>query len=511
MNEPLTVATTSRRRFLRLAGLGLALPALAACAQRAPASPTAVQPTAATTNPTAASAANPTTAAPTTAATVASAPTATSAATQAVQTSPKPTAVPQAQPTTTAGPGAVTLEYWDMQWGGPQFMNQLQDNVTAFNKANPKIYVKFTQLSWGDYTQKILSATQAGTPPSMSGGDSGIPFVMDAQGQAEDISDLYRDWQKDGTIDDMVPWGYQKWDYKGKHPGITWQFDARAIFYRKDLLSRAGLKVPTTWDEWSLAAQKMTDTAKGITGIAVPGKQGSYDTDQFYMTLVFQSGGGIADANGNPTFNTPQQEKALTVEKDLDSCCAAKGTTSWTFTEVMKSFEQGKAAMAFGGGWFIGDIQRNAPQIWSNVGVLPVLVGPGGKAAQHCVSFANPWMIYSQSKNLDASKTFLKAMMAKENLRKLYAADPGNKWPVYKSLLSDPIYTANEPIKTLAAEVVKSGVDYWYPNNQAAVAIASLGTSIADDIVNPVLVGTRSPKDALAYAQTKLSPLFKKQ
>jgi hypothetical protein len=36
---------------------------------------------------------------------------------------------------------------------------------------------------------------------------------MDAQGQALDITDLYQEWKGDGTLDDMVPWGYQKWDY----------------------------------------------------------------------------------------------------------------------------------------------------------------------------------------------------------------------------------------------------------------------------------------------------------
>jgi multiple sugar transport system substrate-binding protein len=500
-----TSRATSRRRFLRFSGLVLAASAVAACSQAAPSPTSAPQATAPTAAPTA-TAAQPTTA-PASAATSTAAVTPTAASAAA----PQPTTAPQAQPTVTPASGAVTLNYWDMQWGGAPFMNQIQDNVTAFNKANPKIYVKFTQLSWGDYTQKILSATQAGTPPDMSGGDSGIPFVMDAQGQALDISDLYKDWQSDGTFDDMVPWAYQKWDYKGKHPGITWQFDARAIFYRKDLLQQAGVEVPTQWDPWALAAQKTTDTAKGIIGMAVPGKQGSYDTDQFYMTLVFQAGGGLADAAGNPTFDTPEQLKALTFEKTLVGCCASKGTPSWTFTEVLKNFEQEKAAMAFGGGWFIGDIQKNAPQIFDKVGVLPVLIGPGGEKAQHCVSFANPWMIYSQSKHHDEAKTFLKFSMQKENLRKLYAADPGNKWPVYKSLLSDPIYQANDLIKTLAEEVVKYGIDYWYPNNAAAVGIASLGTGIADIIVNPVLAGARQPEDALKDAQTKLGQLFKQK
>ena len=498
----MTKHSRNRNVTALLALLALLVPLLAACGGAAATAPTtaAVQPAA----PTAAAPAEATPAAPAEATAAPAEATAEPAA--------EPTAEgPKAQPTLVPGPNAVVLNYWDMQWGGAEFMNQLQDNVTEFNRTHPDIFVNFQQLSWGDYTQKFLSAIQAGNPPDIGGGDSGIPFNMDAQDQALDISDLYQQWQSDGTFADMVPWGYEKWNYNGKHPGITWQFDIRAIYYRKDLLEQAGLKPPTTWDELMAAAKKLTNADKNQIGIAVPGKQGSYDTDQFYMTLVMQAGGGLADADGNPTFDTPEQLKALEFEKQLVECCAAPGTPSWTFTEVLKAYEQGQAAMAFGGGWFAGDIEKNAPEIFKNTGVLPVLIGPGGPQAQHSVAFANPWMIYKQTKHPEEAKTFLKWMMQKENLLKLYASDPGGKWPVYKSMLSDPLYQKNELIKTLAEQVVNNGVDYWYPNNKAAVGIGSMGTGIADIIVNPVISGQRQPADVLKDAQSQLGQIFVKQ
>jgi multiple sugar transport system substrate-binding protein len=406
--------------------------------------------------------------------------------------------------------GPVQLNYWDMQWGSPAFMNQIKKNVEEFNKEHPDIQVKFTQLSWGDYQQKLLSAVQAGNPPDVGGGDSGIPFNMDAQGQTLDISDLFEEWQQDGTFDDMPEWAYEKWDYNDKKVGITWQFDQRAIFYRKDLLEEAGIEVPQTWDELLAAVQQLHDPENGMVGIAFPGKQGTYDTDQFYMTLVLQAGGGLSDEEGNPTFDTPEHLAALEFETELMNY-AAKGTPSWTFTEVLKQFEQGKAAFAFGGGWFGADIEQNAPKLMDKVGVLPVLEGPGGPESRHSVAFANPWMIYKQTDHPEEAKTFLKWMMEKDNIQKLYAAEPGAKWPVYESLLEDPIYKKNELVETLATQVVEHGVDYWYPNNAGAVGIASMGTGIADIIVNPVITGAREPEAALEDAQERLGPLFQKE
>lgn len=402
------------------------------------------------------------------------------------------------------------LEYWDMQWGSDAFMKQLKDNVKQFNKEHDNIEVKFQQLAWGDYSQKLLSAVAAGNPPDIGGGDSGIPFNMNAQGQTLDISDLYEEWEQDGTFDDMPEWAYEKWQLDGKALGITWQFDQRAIFYRTDIFEEAGIEPPTTWEELLAAAKALHKPDQDQIGIAFPGKQGMYDTDQFYMTFVMQAGGGLSDEEGNPTFDTPEQLEALEFVKEL-SQYAAKGTASWTFTEVLKEFNQGKAAMAFGGGWFIGDIAANAPKLSDKIGVLPVLVGPGGEEAQHSVSFANPWMIYNQTECPQEAKTFVKWMMEKENLQKLYAAEPGGKWPVYESLLEDPIY-AEDPLRAeLARQVVEHGVDYWYPNNAGAVGIGSMGTGIADIIVNPVLTGQVEPADALADAQKKLGPVFAKE
>src|ERR671911_599354 len=178
----------------------------------------------------------------------------------------------QDEPEATVAPaeGAVQLKYWDMEWGDETFMSALQNLVTEFNTEHPEIHVTFQRLSWGDYMQKLLSAAQAGTPPDMSGGDSGIAFNMAAQDQALDISDLYEKWESEGRFADMPEWAYKKWDWNGMHPGITWQFDSRAIFYRKDMLEGAELEVPTTWEEWRSALEKLHDPEGGVAGLAIP-------------------------------------------------------------------------------------------------------------------------------------------------------------------------------------------------------------------------------------------------
>ena len=47
------------------------------------------------------------------------------------------------------------------------------------------------------------------------------------------------------------------------------------LVYRKDLLEKAGVKPPTTLDEFVAAAKKLNDPANGIYGVALRGQRGS--------------------------------------------------------------------------------------------------------------------------------------------------------------------------------------------------------------------------------------------
>jgi multiple sugar transport system substrate-binding protein len=467
---------------------------------------------AATVAPTEAAAAEPTEAAPATEETTAAPEAPAEAATvpaevteEAAGAAAEPTAPP---PTLTPAPNAVQLEYWEMDWG---LTEPLQILVNEFNTQNPDIYVKLTQLSWGDYTQKLQGAIAAGSPPDISSGDSGLPFNFSAQGQALELDDLYEKWKQDGRFDDLTKWAQDKWYYNGHYVGASWQIDYRAIFYRTDLFEAAGIQPPTTHDELLAAAIKLTDKSKEQYGICVPGKQGSYDTDQFYMTLVLQNGGGLADPQGNPTFDTPEHLAALKFEQELVAAAGPPGTASYTFGETNQLYQQGQCAMTMQGGWFVGTLERENPEMYAVTGILPALKGQGPNAVERIVGFYNPWMIYNQSKHPEEAKKFLDFMMQKDNLRSVYTASGGAHGSVYMSLRSDPLYEARPMTKEAASQVEKYAVDYWYPNNAAAVGIGSMGTGIADIIVNPVLAGARSPEDALKDAQTQLSPLFEKQ
>ena len=83
--------------------------------------------------------------------------------------------------------------------------------------------------------------------------------------------------------------------------------------YRKDLMEKAGLKMPDapTWDFISDAADKMTDKAAGINGICLRGKAGWGENMAFLTAISNSFGARWFDEKWNPQFDTPEWKKTL--------------------------------------------------------------------------------------------------------------------------------------------------------------------------------------------------------
>ena len=70
-------------------------------------------------------------------------------------------------------------------------------------------------------------------------------------------------------------WTY---DSKGKDPvdfSKPVQGGGDLMVYRTDLLEKAGIQPPKTWDEYFAAVQKLHDPANGVYGTALRGQRGS--------------------------------------------------------------------------------------------------------------------------------------------------------------------------------------------------------------------------------------------
>jgi hypothetical protein len=71
------------------------------------------------------------------------------------------------------------------------------------------------------------------------------------------------------------------------------------------------------------------------------------------------------------------------------------------------------------------------------------------------------------------------------------------------------MYKADPIVAEFARQILEHSVDYYYPTNVGATGLGAWGTGLADFVINPVLVGTKTPEQALKDGQARMAPMFR--
>ena len=145
--------------------------------------------------------------------------------------SPSPPASGQA---TTAA--STTVNWWT--WS-PDQAAAYSECIPAFEKANPDIKVKITNFKVNDYFTKLTAGFVAGDAPDAF--QNSVTYFQSyaSQGQILAIDDLIKQSNYDlGVFAD----GVDLWKFTdGKQYGLPLDWAASALYYNKDLVTKAGL------------------------------------------------------------------------------------------------------------------------------------------------------------------------------------------------------------------------------------------------------------------------------
>ncbi|MCX7027310.1 MAG: sugar ABC transporter substrate-binding protein [Spirochaetes bacterium] len=189
-------------------------------------------------------------------------------------------------------------------------------------------------------------------------------------------------------------------------PLVTeWQ----VLYYRKDLLKKAGLSIPTTFDELEKAA-KALKTAD-VAGFASRGKGAAAVTQ--LSSYVYNYGGKYLD-KGVAVFDSKETLDAIRFYGKLLANYGPAGITSMSWENIMPVFQAGKIAMWTDASVFYGQIvdptKSQVPA--ENVGIANFPAGP---------KTDNPFIVVSwgmavarQSKNKALAMDFIKWATSKD-------------------------------------------------------------------------------------------------
>jgi multiple sugar transport system substrate-binding protein len=131
--------------------------------------------------------------------------------------------------------------------------------------------------------------------------------------------------------------------YQGKLYGLQPQTNTIGLIYNKDLLAKAGVQPPKTWDELKTAAKKLTKgSTYGLAFSAIATYEGTWQ----FLPFMWSNGGD------EKNIATPQTAQALQLWVDLmKDGSVSKSALNWDQATVNQQFQAGKAAMQVNGPW----------------------------------------------------------------------------------------------------------------------------------------------------------------
>lgn len=238
------------------------------------------------------------------------------------------------------------------------------DTLTACGKANGLTVVRDAVPGSG-LIQKVLQQSSSKTLPDVLMLDNPDMQQIAKSGALTPLSDYSI------STDGYAPGILQAGTYDGKIYGLAPTVNSIALFYNKDILTKAGVTPPTTWAELQAAAKKLTSGSQ--YGLALDANA-TYEGSWTFLPFMWSNGGSEKDINTAPVAEALQFWVDLMKDGSL-----SKGALNWTQADVENQFAAGKAAMMVNGPWQFPAL--NAVK-GLNYGVVPIPVNKAGQVAQ---------------------------------------------------------------------------------------------------------------------------------
>jgi len=223
-------------------------------------------------------------------------------------------------------------------------MIRMQKLTDDFTKANPDIKLNWVTLEENTLRQKVTTdiATKGGQFDVLTIGTYEVP-IWGKKGWLVPLDNLGADYD----VDDLLPAIRSGLTVDGKLYAAPFYGESSMVMYRKDLMEKAGLKMPDapTWDFIKDAADKMTDKASETYGICLRGKAGWGENMAFLTATANSFGASWFDDKWNAQFNSPEWKKTLDFYVPLLQKDGPPGASSNGFNENLALFNAGKCGM----------------------------------------------------------------------------------------------------------------------------------------------------------------------
>ena len=281
----------------------------------------------------------------------------------------------------------VEIRFWTIGREGEVVGELLRD----FEQQHPGIKVVVQQLPLTAAHEKLLTAFAGDALPDLGQlGNTWIPEFA-TLGALEPLQP-YVDSSNAVPREDYFAGIWDTNVIGGRLYGVPWYIDTRLLFYRKDLLARAGFpEPPRDWAEWTRALVAVKANAgAGNYAIFLP----LNEFEPLLNLAVQQPDPLLRDDDTRGNFESPGFRRALDFYVGMFRSGWAPPMSNQEISNVWDEFAKGFYTFYITGPWNVGEFRRRLPANMQQSWATAPLPGPNGPGAaigggSSLVMFAN--------------------------------------------------------------------------------------------------------------------------
>ncbi|MFG2330487.1 ABC transporter substrate-binding protein [Streptomyces sp. NPDC048604] len=294
----------------------------------------------------------------------------------------------------------VAITFWGWAKGSKEV-------VDAFNASQQKIKVNFEEIPSGNAGgyAKISNAVKAGNAPDLVSIEyPSLPEFV-SSGALQDIGDRFTEKDREK----LLPQAVELTTLGGRTWAVPFDAAPQAFYYRKDLFTKYGVQVPTTWDAFKSAAEKVRKAdPKARIATFFP------DDPTTFEAMAWQAGAQWFKAE-NDTWKIDTTDPATTKTAAywqglLDADLVHKNASfspEWT-----GSLKNGGTIGYLGASWGAGVLKGTLPEQSGKWAVAPMPTWDGKPASG--MLGGSTFAVTKDSKKKDAAVEFAKWMATTE-------------------------------------------------------------------------------------------------
>ncbi|MFD7000330.1 ABC transporter substrate-binding protein [Streptomyces mirabilis] len=393
--------------------------------------------------------------------------------------------------------GKVTLQYWNTVPG-------MDKVVDLWNKKNPDIQVQTKNIS-NDQYGTLGNALKAGKAPDLAQvGYDELPALR-TQNAFVDASACSA---ATAAKSKFVPWTWSQTSFGGTGVfALPQDTGPMALYVRSDIFKKYDIAIPTTWDEYAAAAQKLhkADPSLDITFF-------DPNNAEWFNGLLWQNSAQMYGYSGDKWHVTVASDQSKQVADYWQKLIAGKLVRTDLAngsTQMYAAYQKDQIASYVGAAWGYSMFRDNLPKQAGKWSIVPMPAwganGGSGDWGGSTVAFMKgSTHLYESVKFNTWLNSDPEALALENQLGGLYpAADAGLKLPALSKGV--PYYNNEKIFDVFADSSRKIDTNFAWGPTQKTVNLA------LQDAMAKAAAGDGTLNDALSAAQAAALKSMKAQ